>query len=202
MARTISKFNGIINTSFEKFPELVRNSYWVNLIWMNWRIKKKFSHMNRVRYNDNSLVFGRWKAWLIPHLITNNLALVDITFTIWWIVLMTRLPWTWTWAIEVVIWFLILVSDTTTTVSRLDKAWKVISLSLHKWLLILLLQFLFKEWNEKHLGKILISLFSGENSQLKGENKGKISLELLSMSMIRPLIFEFCLHISYFNKKW
>ena len=66
---------------------------------------------------------------------------------------------------------------------------------------MLLLQFLFKEWNEKHLGKISISLFSGENSQLKEENEGKFSLELLSMSIIGPLIFEFCLGISYFNKK-
>jgi len=102
----------------------------------------------------------------------------------------------------VVTWFLILASDTTTTVSRSDKAWRVISSSLHKWLLMLLLQFLFKEWNEKHLGKISISLFSGENSQLKGENEEKFSLELLSIFIIGPLIFEFCLGISYFNKKW
>ena len=67
---------------------------------------------------------------------------------------------------------------------------------------MLLLQFLFKEWNEKHLEKISISLFPGENSQLKGENEGKISLEILSMFMIGPLIFGFCLGISYFNKKW
>jgi len=67
---------------------------------------------------------------------------------------------------------------------------------------MLLLQFLFKEWNEKHLEKISISLFPGENSQLKEKNEGKFSLELLSMSIIGPFIFEFCLDISYFNKKW
>jgi len=67
--------------------------------------------------------------------------------------------------------------------------------------LTLLSQFLFKEWNKKFLGKKSISLFPGENSQLKNENKGRTSLNLLLMSMIGPLIFEHCLGISYSNEK-
>ena len=37
------------------------------------------------------LMFRRWVAWLMPHLIVNNSALVDMIFTIWWIVLTTGL---------------------------------------------------------------------------------------------------------------
>ena len=109
---------------------------------------------------------------------------------------MTRLSWLWTWAIKVAIWFFILASDTMTTDCGFVDAWKVILLRLHKWVSKLSLLFLFEKWKEKWLGKIFISLFPRKNSQLNREKKGTILLNLLFMSIIRPLIFNHCLGVS------
>ena len=58
---------------------------------------------------------------------------------------------------------------------------------------------LFKEWNEKQLGKESIRQEPRENSLLKGSKEGKISLNLLSISTIRPLIIDYWLGVSDFN---
>jgi len=43
------------------------------------------------------LTLGKQIAWLILHLITKSLALVDVMLTTWYIVLMIGLLWIWMW---------------------------------------------------------------------------------------------------------
>ena len=64
------------------------------------------------------------------------------------------------------------------------------------------LLFLFKEWKEEQLGNLFLSLFPSENSLLKGENKGKTLLNLLSIPTREPLMIEHCLDISLSSKRW
>jgi len=113
---------------------------------------------------------------------------------------MIGLLWAWTCTIEVATQFLILASDITTTICGSDDAWRVMLLRLCKWFLMLFLLFLFKEWNEKQFGKMSISLFPSENLWLKEEKEGRILLNLLSMSIIGPLIFNHCLGVSHSSK--
>ena len=55
-------------------------------------------------------------AWLIPHLIANSSASVEVTLMAWWIVLAMILLLEQMWYIEVAILFLILASEITITV--------------------------------------------------------------------------------------
>jgi len=61
------------------------------------------------------LILRRQVAWFILHLITNNLASVDEILAAWCIVLITRLLYEWTYDINMATWFLMLVSNITTT---------------------------------------------------------------------------------------
>jgi len=62
----------------------------------------------------------------------NNSASVDVTFIVWWMVLMTGELYMCTWAIEVTTWFLMLASDMTMTVLGSFDALKIILLSLQR----------------------------------------------------------------------
>jgi len=57
-----------------------------------------------------------WTAWLILHLIANNFASVNMTLIAWWMVFAMIFGFGWIWARDVVILFLILVSDITTII--------------------------------------------------------------------------------------
>ena len=62
------------------------------------------------------------------------------------------------------------------------------------WMHILeLLSFcLLNEWKEKWLGKMLITLWLGENSEWRGKKEGNNLLNLLSMSTNGPLTKLYC----------
>ena len=60
-----------------------------------------------------------WDAWLIPHLIAKSSALVDNTFIVWWTVLVMISYPLCMCETEVVILFLILISDIINIVSWL-----------------------------------------------------------------------------------
>ena len=66
-------------------------------------------------------------TWLISHYITNNSALVVMTLTAQWIVLMTDLLCKWIYNIEVVTWFLMLASEMTMEEERLDNALNIMT---------------------------------------------------------------------------
>ena len=63
------------------------------------------------------------------------------------------------------------------------------------------LYFVFIEWKEKQLEKMSISLSSGENSLLKGLNKGKTLLSLLLELTMDPLTFNHCLGVNFLSNK-
>ena len=86
---------------------------------------------------------------MIPHhLSVKSLASVDMTLTVWYIVLMTGLLWLWMWDIEATTWFLMLVSDITTAEWGSSDTW-IIMLSRHlKWHLMSWLLLLFEGWKK------------------------------------------------------
>ena len=61
------------------------------------------------------ITLGIWTGWLIPHLIANNSASVDIMLTIWWIIFLTEFESEWTYVMNIVMLFLMLASETMTT---------------------------------------------------------------------------------------
>ena len=65
---------------------------------------------------------GNWVAWLILHLIANNSTSVMIILIAWWSVFLIGLEQEWTWAMEVVTLFLILVSEAIITELAFDEA--------------------------------------------------------------------------------
>ena len=129
-------------------------------------------------------------AWLILHLIVNNLVSVIITFTVWWRVLITILLWIWMWEINIATLFLMLVSDTTRAIIGSKENLRVISLRKQIWDLILLPLWLEDKWNKKQLEKISISWVPEVNLLLRESKKGKTLLNLLFMLTIRLLIFK------------
>jgi len=71
-----------------------------------------------------------WTAWLIPYLIVNDSASVDVILTVWWMVLAMVLWPEQTCNIDVVTLFLILVSEMTMIVLESDRMSSKILLSL------------------------------------------------------------------------
>ena len=65
---------------------------------------------------------GNWVAWLILHLIANNSTSVMIILIAWWSVFLIGLEQEWTWVMEVVTLFLILVSEAIITELAFDEA--------------------------------------------------------------------------------
>ena len=53
---TISEFDRIILISLEKFPKFSRDSGWLDWIWIDQWIKKKFSNMYWI-YDDNNVIY-------------------------------------------------------------------------------------------------------------------------------------------------
>ena len=90
---------------------------------------------------------------------------------------------------DVVICFLMLASDITSAIVEYREDLMAILSSERIWALRLLLPCLGERWEEKWLEKMSIRQEPGENSLLKGSKEEKTSLNLLSMSMIGPLIF-------------
>ena len=136
------------------------------------------------------LISFKLVAWLILHLIVNNLVSVIITFTVWWRVLITILLWIWMWEINIATLFLMLVSDTTRAIIGSKENLRVISLRKQIWDLILLPLWLEDKWNKKQLEKISISWVPEVNLLLRESKKGKTLLNLLFMLTIRLLIFK------------
>ena len=136
------------------------------------------------------LISFKLVAWLILHLIVNNLVSVIITFTVWWRVLITILLWIWMWEINIATLFLMLVSDTTRAIIGSKENLRVISLRKQIWDLILLPLWLEDKWNKKQLEKMSISWVPEVNLLLRESKKGKTLLNLLSMLTIRLLIFK------------
>jgi len=85
----------------------------------------------------------------------------------------------WTWAIDIAIWFLMLVSETTTTIFELAEVWRTCSSSLWIYADLLSLLFWLEEWKEKWLEKISINLEPGEILLLRELKERNILLSLL-----------------------
>ena len=92
---------------------------------------------------------------------------------------MTGLSYEWMCDIDVVTWFLILVSDTTMEEEGFDDTLNIILSRFFIWFLI------FEEhgWKENQSEKESIRWFPGLNFSLKEEKEGKSLLHLLSMLM-------------------
>ena len=118
-------------------------------------------------------------TWLIPHQITNNSALVVVILTTLWIVLMTELLCEWICEMDIVIWFLILVSE---TIIKEDIFKDALNIVLSNFFMCFLI---FEEhrWKENLLENESIRWFPSLNSSLKNEKEGISSLCLLSASI-------------------
>ena len=88
-------------------------------------------------------------AWLMPHLIVNSSASIDMILTAWWIVFLTGFKYKWTCAIDIAMVFLILASETTTTDLESADAQKTYSSSLWMWVALLSLFSQFAWQNKK-----------------------------------------------------
>ena len=73
--------------------------------------------------------------------------------------------------------------------------------SWHVWDAKLLSLHLLKEWKEKWLEKVSIILELEENSELRGSKKEKTLLNLLSISIMEPLIFFYWYLVSESNER-
>ena len=128
------------------------------------------------------------ETWLIPQHNTNNSTSIEVILTVWWRVLTTGLLWTWIWVIEDATLFLTLASVITRalvieaddSMVGASNCWRQ---SLKEQLLLLA-----NRWKEKQLEKLSMILLPGWNSELRGSNKEKTSLNLLSMSTMCPLM--------------
>ena len=110
-------------------------------------------------------------AWLIPHLITNSLALELVTNTVWWTVLMRgELAWC-TCAIEMAMLSLILASVTT----RADKGMEFERTKLSSsWARMLSFPFLSTKLKEKRSENMSTIRCPGINSWWRGSKEGKM----------------------------
>jgi len=146
-------------------------------------------------------MLGNWMAWLMLHLMTNSLASIKVILIVWWEVFLIRFECKWIYTMEVVMLFLILVSDITMIVLELESLMKAILSSFWIWvdLVSLLLQSAW--WKEKQLGKMLINLYSGEDSLFMELKEEKIPLRWLFTSIIELLIFNLCLEITLSNER-
>ena len=95
------------------------------------------------------LISIRLVAWLIPHLIADNSASIEVMLTAWWSVLITGLLWTWTCKIDVATWFLILASDTMSAIVESIEDLMAMLLSEQIWALRLLLPCLDERWKKR-----------------------------------------------------
>ena len=106
--RTFPELNWIVYIGDEKLPKYFRNGSWLYLEWIDCWIENLLCSMNRVCDDEIS---GKLTAWLILHLMAKSSASIEVTLIMWWIVLMIGLLWTWIYAIEVAILFLMLASE-------------------------------------------------------------------------------------------
>ena len=84
-----------------------------NCNWYRWVIESKIFFTAWIE-SVMTMIFeipSKLTAWLMPHLMANSSALVEVTLVVWWIVLIMGLSWTWIYAIEVVTLFLIPTSE-------------------------------------------------------------------------------------------
>ena len=131
-------------------------------------------------------MFSLLQAWLIPHLIANNLASVLVTNIIWWTVLVIGWLAKCMCDMDVAMSFLILASVTTMAVDREENDFKTRSSSCWKQI-VSFFSFLLNKLKEKQSGKLSMILEPGRNSGCRGENKGKILYTLLFESTRWPL---------------
>ena len=120
--------------------------------------------------------------WLMLHLMAKNSASDEVMLTVWWRVLTTGLLKTWMCAMDEVTLFLTLASvimraledEEEDSIAKASSCWRQ---DLKERSLLLL-----KEWKEKRLEKVSVTLLPGWSSGLSGSNVGKTSLNLLSIS--------------------
>ena len=113
------------------------------------------------------------------HQIVKSSALAMVILITLCKVLMTGLLKKWICEIEVVTWFLMLVSDTTIVEKGLEDTLNITSSKFF----ICFLIFIRWEWKENWSGKISTIQFPGLNSLLKKQKEGKISLYFSSTSI-------------------
>ena len=172
--------------------------------WYGYSNKSKILHAacNKSVMTTIFEMPGTLVAWLMLYLITNSSVSDNMTFTAWWIILMTSLLWIWMWAMNMEMLFLILVSMITRAIEESSEEEIVKLFSNSKQALKDSLLLFLKEWKEKWLTKMSTILEPGENSLLKGSNAGKTSLNLSSMSTTKPLIFALWHGMRELNDNW
>ena len=121
----------------------------------------------------------------------NNSAFILMIFTTWCNVLTMALLQIWMWVIDVATLFFMLVLITMRVQDgSLDNTIAKLS-SIYVWDMRLLLLHLLKEWKEKWLEKLSIIQEPEENSGLNRLKEENTLLNLLSISIMGPLIFSY-----------
>ena len=111
--------------------------------------------------------------------------------------------WVWTCTIKVTILFLILVSNMMMAELESVKALNTTSLSFLIWDFLELTLLLSEHKKEMWLENKSTNLFPGKNSWLNGSNDLKIPFNLLFVSTMSPLIFNFCFAVKFsIDSRW
>ena len=123
---------------------------------------------------------SQFEAWLILYLMAKSSTLVLVMWTAWWTVLAIGLLYVCICNIDIAVLFLILASMTTIAVEgEFDNSMIMLSSC---WVRVLLPSCLLCRLNTNQSEKLSITLWPGEGSEWKRVKKGKISLNLLSVS--------------------
>ena len=125
------------------------------------------------------LTLGSVTAWLMLYQIVKSLASAVVILIALYKVLTTGLSKEWMCEMEVVTWFLMLVSNTTIVEKGLEDTLNMTSSKFF----MCFLTFIRWGWKENQSGKISTIWFSGLNSSLKKQKEGKNLLCLLLTSI-------------------
>ena len=139
-ARTVPKFYGVTWIIVKECLKVLRYCNQLELIWVCRWIKifcaTWMASVIMMMWEEP----GIWTAWLILHLMANNSTSIDVILMAWWSFFFKGLLKEWTWAMNVIMLFLTLVSEMTITVFGSDNALKMSSLNLLQYAVLLLLE--------------------------------------------------------------
>ena len=180
--------------SLEK-NSLSSNEIAVEWIWYRWVEELKILLVMWRESVMTMIYLMLWlaTAWFILQQMAKSSALAVVILIVLCKVLTTGLLKEWMCEMEVATWFLILVSNTTMDEKGSEDALSMVSSKFS----ICFLTFKEQGWKEKQSGKTSTIWFSGLNSLLKKEKKGKNLLCLSSTLIIGDLSQLLCLAVRW-----
>ena len=141
-------------------------------------------------------MLSTWTAWLIPHLIANNSASVEVKMIAWWIDLARILWLKHICNIKVATLFLMLALEIIVTVFGSNRESSKIFLRLQMWVFLISFSLQFTVWKEKQLEKLSTNQKPDESSLWRLLKEEKRLLRWLLESTMKLLSF-CCLEVKF-----